>query len=104
MSQTPFICNTCHLHLKKGKLPPKSVKNGLELLDTDQDLKDQGLDLNELEETLIGRNVIFEKIFFLPRSRWTALKGPVINVPISEDSLEKTLEALPLPRTPNEAR
>lgn len=104
LCQTPFICNTCHLHLKKGKLPPKSVKNGLELLDTDEDLKDQGLDLNELEETLIGRNVVFEKIFFLPKSRWTALKGPVINVPISEDSLEKTLEALPLPRTPNEAR
>ena len=104
LCQTPFICNTCHIHLKRGKLPPKCVKNGLELLDTDQDLKDQGLDLNELEETLIGRNVIFEKIFFLPRSRWTALKGPVINVPISEDSLSQTLEALPLPRTPNEAR
>ena len=41
------------------------------------------------------------KIFQLPKSRWTALKDKIINVPIKEDDILNTMTQLP--RTPNEA-
>ena len=104
ISQRTYICKNCFSYLKRGKLPPMSVKNNLELQYSDEELKKNGWNLEELEETLIGRAIMFEKIFFLPRSRWTALKGKIINVPISAESLQKTLNAIRLPRTPDEAQ
>ena len=41
------------------------------------------------------------KIFQLPKSRWTALKDKIINVPVQEDDIVNTITSLP--RTPNEA-
>ena len=78
-----------------------SSLNGLALAETDDDIKNQNLELTELEGALISKNIIFQKIFQLPKSRWTALKDRVINVPINEDSILNTLEQLP--RTPQEA-
>ena len=69
------------------KMPPMSTGNGLKLAETDKQIKDQGLELTELEGALIARNIIFQKIYQLPKSRWTALKDRVINVPINEDSI-----------------
>ena len=98
---TKFICDTCHTYLKDGKLPPSSVMNSLQLLDTDEDLKKDDLQLTELEGALISPNIIFQKIFQLPRSRWTGLKDKIINVPISSQSINNTLAQLP--RTPGQA-
>ena len=78
-----------------------STGNGLKLAETDKQIKDQGLELTELEGALIARNIIFQKIYQLPKSRWTALKDRVINVPIHEDSIINTLEQMP--RTPKDA-
>ena len=96
-----FICKTCIKYLKLNKMPPMSVLNGLVLKETDEDIKNQDLQLTELEAALISKNIIFQKIFQLPKSRWTALKDRVINVPIKEDSILNTLERLP--RTPQDA-
>ncbi len=82
-------------------MPPMSTLNGLKLTETDKQIKDQQLELTELEGALIAKNILFQKIFQLPKSRWTALKDRVINVPINEDSIMNTLEQLP--RTPKDA-
>ena len=87
--------------MKAGKLPPKSVKNCLELHNTDAELKKEDLWLTELEGSLIAQNIVFQKIYQLPKSRWTGLKDKVINVPISTDSINNTLSLLP--RTPAQA-
>ena len=96
-----FICLTCVNHMKNKKIPPMSTKNGLELTETDKMIKDQNLDLTELEGALIAKNIIFQKIYQLPKSRWTALKDKIVNVPINEDSIINTLDQLP--RTPEAA-
>ena len=41
------------------------------------------------------------KIFQLPKSRWTALKDKIINIPIKDDDIVNTITSLP--RTPDEA-
>ena len=96
-----FICETCPRYLKEGKLPPKSFKNSLELHYTDAELKKEDLWLTELEGSLIAQNIIFQKIFQLPKSRWTGLKDKIVNVPISTDAINNTLALLP--RTPAQA-
>ena len=96
-----YICITCLKKLKVGKLPSKSVMNNLQLHDTDEKLRQDDLILTELEGSLIARNLIFQEIFLLPRSRWTALKDRIINVPIREEAINETIKMLP--RTPNEA-
>ena len=37
----------------------------------------------------------------LPKSRWTALKDKILNVPVNDDNIVNTVTKLP--RTPNEA-
>ena len=96
-----YICKTCVRHLKLKKMPPMSTMNGLKLKETDNEIRDQELELTELEGALISKNIIFQKIYQLPKSRWTALKDRVINVPINEDSIINTLDQLP--RTPKDA-
>ena len=96
-----FICETCLRYLKEGKLPPKSFKNSLELHNTDAELKKEDLWLTELEGSLIAQNIVFQKIYQLPRSRWTGLKDKIINVPISTVAINNTLALLP--RTPAQA-
>ena len=73
-----------------------SAKNGLKM-----NAQDPELELTELEGNLIAKRIVFMKIFQLPKSRWTALKDKVINVPVNEDDIINTITRLP--RTPNEA-
>ena len=75
--------------------------NSLQLHDTDAYLKNQDLWLTELEASLISINLVFHKIFMLPKSRWTGLTGKVINVPITSETINQTL--VQLPRTPTTA-
>ena len=73
-----------------------SAKNGLKM-----DPQDPELELTELEGNLILKRIVFMKIFQLPKSRWTALKDKIINVPVNEDDIVNTITRLP--RTPLEA-
>ena len=75
--------------------------NNLQLHDTDEALRAQNLMLTELEGSLIAKLIIFQKIFLLPRSRWTALKDRTINVPIQDETINNFVRHLP--RLPNEA-
>ena len=73
-----------------------SVMNGLQIPDHDEELE-----LTELEGNLIAKNIVFMKIFHLPKSRWTGLKDRIVNVPIKDDTIMNTVTKLP--RTPAEA-
>ena len=77
-------------------MPPMSVMNGLQIPDHDEELE-----LTELEGNLIAKNIVFMKIFHLPKSRWTGLKDRIVNVPIKDDTIMNTVTKLP--RTPAEA-
>ena len=96
-----YICLTCVRYMKNKKVPPMSAMNGLKLHETDQSIKDEGLNLAELEGALIAKTIIFQKIYQLPKSRWTALKDRLINVPVNDEDILNTMEKMP--RTPNEA-
>ena len=48
--------------------------------------------LNELEASLIARNIQFQKIYQLPTSRYTAMKDKIINVPVPESSALNTIQ------------
>ena len=93
-----FICTTCLTYLKRGKLPPVSVMNQLGLHQSDKQLKEENLNLTELEASLISPSILFEKIYQLPKSLWTGVKGKIVNVPITSEATNSTLEQLP--RTP----
>ena len=79
-----------------------SVMNNLQLHHTSNDLKELDLQMTELEAILIAPNILFQKLYELPKSRWSSLDGRVVNVPISKDSRLSTIEHLKLPRTPLE--
>ena len=100
MNDKQYICLTCNRWLMhKQKIPPLSVKNGLTIEKIPCEL-----DLSELSNVLIAKNIIFLKLFKLPKSRWSALKDKIINVPITDDDILKTLSELTsLPRLPDQA-
>ena len=35
---------------------------------------------------------MFQKIYYLPKSRWTALKDRVINIPVEKENIINTIE------------
>jgi len=93
------MCRTCNSYIKKGKVPPMSKKNNLELFDISNH---QEFQLTELENCMIALNILFQKIYKLPKSRWPAMKDKTINIPIFEDDVLTTVKSIPRP--PSEAR
>ena len=92
-----YLCHTCKNTMRRGKVPCMSVTNGLCLSDiTDPDTK-----LTEVENNLIAQNIIFQKIFLLPKSRMSAVKDKLVNVPVGPSDVLNTVTLLP--RTPSEA-
>ena len=95
-----YICHTCKNYLKRGKMPPMSTRNGLDIVDL-KDSNGDKLELTELEATLIAKNILFMEIFNLPKSRWSAVKDKTVNVPIQDDAVLQTVSSFP--RMPSEA-
>ena len=71
-------------------MPKLCVKNGLEVDEIDEDMK-----LTDLENNLIARNIIFQKVHKLPKSRWSATHDRLINVPVGPTDVQNTVENLP---------
>ena len=92
------ICTSCKRHLNQGKVPPMAVANNLGLVDLG---KDEDLKLSELENNLIAKRLLFQKIYQLPKSRMAGCKDRLINIPINDEDVMNTIESMP--RTPNEA-
>ena len=74
-----------------------SVCNGLDVVA----IEDPDFQLSELENNLIALRIMFQKIYYLPKSRWTALKDRVINIPIEKENIINTITQLP--RLPTES-
>ena len=87
--KSTYICTTCKKHLNQGKLPPMSVANGLELVDLEGDKE---LNLTELENNLIAKRILFQKIYQLPKSRMAGCKDKLINIPINDADIINTEE------------
>lgn len=81
----------------KQKIPPLSVRHGITIENVPSELE-------LLELCVNSKNIIFIKIFKLPKSRWSALKDKIVNVPVVDDDILKTLSELAtLPRLPDQA-
>ena len=94
-----YLCHTCYNSLSKKKCPTMSLKNGLYIDETPSELN-----LSELECVLIAKNILFFKLFKLPKSRWTGIRDKVVNVPINDNDLISTLSNVTkLPRGPDNA-
>jgi hypothetical protein len=95
-TEETYVCKTCKRHMEKGKMPPECRQNNMQIDPQPEEMK-----LTELSSNLIARNIQFQKIYQLPKSRYTGIKDKIINVPVPEDSVLHTVTSLP--RTPNEA-
>ena len=90
-----FVCHTCKRNLSKGRMPSMAAANGLSLKQIPDDVN-----LTDLENNLIAQKILFQKIFQLPKSRIAAVKDKLVNIPIEESDIVRTL--MSLPRTPSE--
>ena len=73
-----------------------SVANGLSVVNVKENLE-----LTQLENNLIAKKILFQKVFKLPKSRMAAVKDKIVNIPIGDEDVLNTVQALP--RTPSEA-
>ena len=80
-------------------MAPMSNQNNLQLVDVSNNPE---LKLSELEQQLIARNLIFQKIVLLPKTRMSAMKDKTVSVPISPSDITETLTKLP--QTPSDAQ
>lgn len=97
LNGSTYICATCKKWLyQKKKMPKHSALNGL-----DTDVKH---DLTDLESVLVSKNILFLKIHYLPKTRWPAVQDKTVNIPLLDDDLRKTYNAVQaFPRKPDEA-
>ena len=86
-----YVCVNCHLTLsKKKKMPAICFQNGLGLSDVPDCLK-----LTDLENQLVAKSLIFLKIWPSPRSNYDKMVNRVVNVPLPDDEIIKTVNSLP---------
>ena len=72
-----YMCSTCKNYISNGKVPPMSHRNNLEIFSWEEYPQ---LALTELENCMIARNLLFMKIFKLPKSRWSAVKDKLVKI------------------------
>ncbi len=68
-----WLCNTCSNHLRKGRVPPCAIANGMKFPE-----KPDFFDFNELECRLIAPWLAFQKIFQAPRGGQLKITGNVV--------------------------
>ena len=85
-----FLCKNCCLYLEKLEMPPICAKNSLEYAKIPDCLQ-----LTNLERQLICKDLVFIKVRELHPTRMEAMNDFVINVPIEDDDIVKTVTSLP---------
>ncbi len=88
LKKKEWICTTCDRHLKKEKVPPQAIVNGLRMDPIPEELKV----LNPLEKHLISIIQPFQKIVPLPKGGQKGVRGQMVCVPAD---LQKTADTLP---------
>ena len=81
------ICHTCHLKLKRRKIPAQAVINKMKLDEIPPELKC----LHKLESVLISQRIIFEKIVVMPKDQQKKIQGKICNIPINCDTICSSL-------------
>ena len=79
---TAWVCKNCQSKLKNNKMPPKSHRNSLDVVEVPE-----LVDLTQFENMLIARELPFMFITKLPVSRMDAVKGKLTLVPIQEEDV-----------------
>ena len=93
-SQDAIFCHTCSTNLKKKKCPKLSISNGMNL----DEIPDELLEPSDLEQQLFAMMLVFTKIVKLPNrtgSRMRGFEGQMINVPLEQSDISKSIKALP---------
>ena len=90
VDDTEWICQTCNNHLKKGRVPPCAIANGMQFPE-----KPPFFDLNELECRLIAPRLAIQKIFQAPKGGQLKITGNVVNVPADVNTTVNMLPRLP---------
>ena len=85
-----YVCKTCNEYLKKNKIPPCAIDNGLKFPDIPEPLKD----LHELEFRLLSPRLAFMKIQSAPSGGQKKIRGNVVNVPADVSTTVTTLPRL----------
>ena len=85
-----YICKNCYSILKnKKKMPNICFQNGLGLSHVPDCLK-----LTDIENHLISKNLIFIKVRPSPRSRYAEMENKIVNVPIPDEDIIKSVTSL----------
>ena len=72
-----YICNTCHITIKKkNKTPCQAVYNNLAVDDVPPELAS----LEKLEQILISKRIVFQKIVVMPKGQQRKIKGAICNL------------------------
>ena len=85
-----WICRSCNEYLKKNKVPPRAVTNGMKFPE-----RPNFFYLNELECKLLAPRLAFQKIMQAPRGRQLKINGNVVNVPADVNTTVNMLPRLP---------
>ena len=85
-----WICRSCNEYLKKNKVPPCAITNGMKFPE-----KPNFFYLNELECRLLAPRLAFQKIMQAPRGKQLKINGNVVNVPADVSTTVNMLPRLP---------
>ena len=72
-----WLCQSCNRYLKKNKVPPCAITNGMKFPE-----KPDFFDLNELECRLLAPRLALQKIMQAPRGKQFKINSNVVNVPV----------------------
>ena len=90
LSLSKFLCHSCYQSLKKNEMTKLSAMNNFLV-----EINPEQLKLSDFEMQLIAKDLLFMKIFSLPKSRMPAIKDKVINVPLTHLDIRRTTTLLP---------
>ena len=85
-----YICKTCHSKLLKQQVPCQAVYNNMQVDEVPPELSV----LKKLEQILIAKRIVFQKILIMPKGSQRKIKGAICNVPVECD---ETCNILPRP-------
>ena len=85
-----YLCQTCCRSLDKLNMPAMCAKNSLEYAEIPISLQ-----ITNLERQLICRDLVFIKVREVGKTRMSKMNDRVINVPMDDDDIIKTVTNLP---------
>ena len=85
-----LLCHNCHFKIKSGKVPNINITNDLWLDEVPEELK-----VTDLEQQLFSKNILFMKIKPMPKHQNVKIVDRVINVPLHDIDITKTITSLP---------